>query len=435
MTNDSILIVAFHFPPIATSSGVQRALKVVRYLREDGWRPAVLTVHPRAYAKSHPGQLGEIPADVPVHRAFGLDARRHFAIKGRYPGCLAWPDPWVSWWPAAVLSGMWLIRRYRPKIIWSTFPITTTNLVAFTLARWSGLPWVADLRDPITLEGYPRDPMRFRWARWVERKTVAAARTVVFTSEYTRKDYEERYPELVGRTELIPNGYDEANYPDTSATRTGDGARLTLVHSGALQPEGRNPASFFEALRMLKDRGKVDASTLRVVLRASAFEGRYGELAERHGVADLVELGAYLPYEQAIREMVEADGLLLFQGTAYNHAVPAKIYEYLFARRPIFALVDERGETQRVLNEIGIGSTARIDDAADIAARLERFLLDVRSGEYRLPETAVLEQYSRRRQTLRLSALLRQIVTDAARRPTHSSSGGERASPSAYGDE
>src|SRR5690606_28138175 len=248
--------------------------------------------------------------------------------------------------------------------------------------------------------------------------------------------YEERYPGLAGRTELIPNGYDEANFPETSgAARAGGGPRLTLVHSGALQRQGRNPGAFFEALKALKASGKADASTLRVVLRASGFERAYRELAERHGVADLVELGGYLPYEQALREMVEADGLLLFQGTAYNHAVPAKIYEYLFARRPVFALVDERGETQRVLNEIGIGSTARIDDAADIAARLERFLLDVRSGEYRLPETAVLEQYSRRRQTLRLSALLRQIVTAAARRPTHSSSGGERASPSAYGAE
>ena len=50
LMNKSILCIAFHFPPVATSSGMQRALKFVRYLREDGWRPVVLTVHPRAYS-------------------------------------------------------------------------------------------------------------------------------------------------------------------------------------------------------------------------------------------------------------------------------------------------------------------------------------------------------------------------------------------------
>lgn len=79
---------------------MQRALKVVRYLREDGWRPVVLTADPRAYASTHSNQLSEIPDDVPVHRAFAIDTSRHLSFRGKYPGCLAWPDPWVSWWPA-----------------------------------------------------------------------------------------------------------------------------------------------------------------------------------------------------------------------------------------------------------------------------------------------------------------------------------------------
>ena len=44
-----ILMVAFHFPPQRGSSGVQRTLKFSRYLGGHGWKPVVLSAHPRAY--------------------------------------------------------------------------------------------------------------------------------------------------------------------------------------------------------------------------------------------------------------------------------------------------------------------------------------------------------------------------------------------------
>ncbi len=410
--NRTILIIAFHFPPIATSSGMQRALKVVRYLREDGWRPVVLTVNARAYSKVNTSQLVEIPADVPVYRAFGLDAKRHFAIRGRYPGFLGWPDPWASWWPAAVWTGRRIIRRHRPCAIWSTFPITSTNLVAMHLARWSGLPWISDLRDPITLDGYPADPMRFRCARWIERKTVDLSTHMVFTAEYARRIYVERYPGLDERSVLIPNGYDEINFPDRAGQDKIPSERLILLHSGALQPKGRNPRTFFEALSKLKKEARISSSSLRIVFRACGFEQQYRELAELSGVADLVALEGHLPYDSAISEMVDADGLLVFQGSLYNHAVPAKVYEYFFARRPILGVLDKTGETQRVLQEVGIDSTANIDDAEEIAAVLGTFIDDLRSDSYFLPVRSVIEGYSRRKQTQKLSALLQQVVSD-----------------------
>lgn len=410
--NKTILIIAFHFPPNATSSGMQRALKVVRYLREDGWRPIVLTVDARAYSETNTSQLEEIPEDVLVHRAFGLNTARHLAIRGRYPGFLAWPDPWASWWPAAVWAGRRLIRRHQPCAIWSTFPITTTNLVAMHLAKWSRLPWISDLRDPITLDGYPVDPMRFRCARWIENKTVDLATHIVFTAEYTRRIYAERYPGLDEKSVVIPNGYDEHNFPNRTGQERVSKERLTLVHSGALQPKGRNPRTFFEALNKLKEEARISSSSLRIVFRACGFERQYREMAEHSDVADLVEFEGYLPYDQAINEMVDADGLLVFQGSIYNHAVPAKVYEYFFARRPIFGVLDKSGETQRVLQDAGIDSTASIDDAEEIANLLRTFIERLRDNSYFLPARSVIESFSRRRQTQKLSALLRQVVSD-----------------------
>ena len=410
--NRRILIIAFHFPPIASSSGMQRALKFVRYLREDGWRPVVLTATPGAYDRVNDSQLAEIPDDVPVQRAFAMDARRRFSVRGRYPGFLAWPDPWLSWWPGAVFAGRRIIRRHRPSAIWSTFPINTTNLVAGHLAGWSGLPWIADLRDPITVEGYPPDAMRFRLARGIERRTMARASRVVFTADYTRKLYIERYPDLAGKDVLIPNGFDEANFPTTGRPEHDPNRPLTILHSGGLQPKGRHPGRFIEAVGRLKANRKISPETVRIVLRASGYESQYEQLVADNDVADIVSIVPPVPYEAAIAEMVEADALLVFQGTAYNNAVPAKLYEYFYAGKPILGILDKQGETQRVLAEVGITDTAAIDDVTEIENRLADLVATIGSDSPFLADPARTGKYSRRKQSLRLSALLEEVVKD-----------------------
>ena len=107
-------MIAYHFPPLQGSSGIQRTLKFSRYLPEFGWQPLVLTVHPRAYPATSQDQLAEIPPRLAVYPAFALDAARHLSLKGRYPRWLALPDRWSSWWFGAVPAGLALIRRYRP---------------------------------------------------------------------------------------------------------------------------------------------------------------------------------------------------------------------------------------------------------------------------------------------------------------------------------
>ena len=97
-----ILMVAFHYPPCTGGSGIHRTLKFSRYLPSLGWDPAMLSAHPRAFAQTGQERLGEIPASVPVMRAFALDTGRHLSIKGRHLRWLGLPDRWASWWLGAV---------------------------------------------------------------------------------------------------------------------------------------------------------------------------------------------------------------------------------------------------------------------------------------------------------------------------------------------
>lgn len=403
-------MIAFHYPPVQGSSGVQRTLTFSRYLPQQGWQPIILTVHPRAYQAVSDGQLRDIPESVTIKRTFALDTARHLAFRGTYPGFLAVPDRWISWWLSAVPAGMALIRRYRPNAIWSTYPIASAHLIGLTLQRLSGLPWIADFRDSMTEDEYPVDPLTRRVYRWIERRTIARCRHAVFTTPGAARMYAERYPEAPAtRWAKIENGYDEGNFRTlergTPVWQRTDG-KIILLHSGLLYPSERDPRAFFAALEELNRAGEISEAGLKIVLRASGNEDYYRELVRAHGLQGIVFLEPAISYHGALEEMTSADGLLIFQASSCNHQIPAKVYEYLRARRPIFALTDPVGDTAQLLVDAGIDTLCPLDSKAAIMQGLRDFLERLRHGRAPLANDAIIASYTRESRTKELVKLL-----------------------------
>jgi hypothetical protein len=407
-------MVAFHYPPEGSSSGVQRTLSFTRNLGENGWSPMVLTAHPRAYSVRRMDQVGDIPPGILVRRACAFDSARHLAVRGRYLRLTALPDRWVSWWFGAVASGLRFIRRYRPDVLWSTYPIATAHLVAMTLHRLTGLPWVADFRDSMTEDAYPRDPRQRGVYRWIEKRTVRAATCSVFTTPGAVDMYQRRYPECASRLAIVMNGYDERVFEDAdrlTSTRISNDGRTVLLHSGVLYPSERDPRSFFAAVaRLLRD-GQIDSKSLRIVLRATGHDELYRAELAALGIESVVALEPALPYRAALREMLDADGLLLFQGADCNHQIPAKVYEYLRARRPILGLTDASGDTARLLESAGLKSIVPLDDVDRIEAGLRDFIVSVRNRTAPVPADAEIARHSRRARTEELSILLTRAIS------------------------
>lgn len=411
----TVLMFAYHFPPIAVSSGVQRTLKFSSYLPDFGWRADVVTVHPRAYERTHPGQLGEVHEQSRVHRAFALDAARHLSLFGRYPRFLATPDRWRSWLPFAVRAGLRAVRERDARCLWSTFPIATAHLAAAAVQARTGLPWVADFRDSMTEDDYPPDPEARRRLRDIEALVVRTARRSVFTTPGTLAMYAERYPELAGRFSVIENAFDDENF---AQARAAPGVApecgrkpLRIVHSGVLYPSERDPRQFFAALARLKDAGLLREGEVQFVLRATGHDRLHAESIKAAGVSDLVELAQPVPYVEALEEMLGADALMLFQATNCNHQIPAKLYEYLRAQRPVLALTDPGGDTAAVLRRERVATIVPLDDAQAIAAALPGFLARVRAGEEPVAGDAAVSRNTRRARTATLATLLDEAVS------------------------
>jgi glycosyl transferase family 4 len=408
-----VLMVAFHYPPCSQSSGIQRTLKFSRYLLSSGWQPIVLTAHPRAYESRSDGQLGEIPAEILVTRAFALDTSRHLSLAGFHPRWMALPDRFISWWLGAVPAGLRLIRRHRPHAIWSTYPVATAHLVAFTLHRLTGVPWVADFRDSMVDEGYPSDPIKRKMYLWIERKTIASASSIVFTAESTRRMYRERYPGLPReRCLLISNGYDEEDFADIrprTRSPVAVGRPIQIVHMGVIYPEERDPTALFAALARLKRDGRIDAKSVRIDLRASGSEDRYLRVLRQLDIDGFVHLLPHLPYRQSLEECVSADGLLLMQGASCNHQIPAKAYEYLRAQKPILALTADQGDTAALLRRTGGATIVDLAREDLIYSTLPDFLETVRAGAHSLPAMNEVQRFARHNQAVALAEALSAI--------------------------
>jgi hypothetical protein len=408
-----VLMFAFHFPPFAQSTGAQRVVSFAQHLPRHGWKPVVLTASESAYPEIDRSSLAQIPADLQVVRAWAVDVGRRIAVRGRYPGWLASPDRWATWVLGAWRAGRVVINEQSPAVLWATFPIPSALLAAALLHRLTGVPLVADLRDPVVYEDWPRAPRLRRVYGWIERLVVRYASAVVVTTPGARKLYTERYPRLpASRFRVIANGIDDTAAIISSQPRMPVTERpVTLVHSGLMELPDRDPSEFFIALRNMLVRGEIDQSRLQVVLRASGQEVKFRSQIDALQIGTIVALAPRLPREEAIREATTAAGLLLFQGKPCNRQIPAKAYEYLAIRRPILGLCDPAGDTYGLLqNEWGVPYLADVAAHEQIEMMLRRFISDVRSKSTFVPAEELLSRHSRTAATRQLADLLNEVA-------------------------
>jgi Glycosyl transferase 4-like domain len=418
-----VLFVAFHFPPFSGSSGIHRSLKFAKYLPEFGWQPIVLSANPRAYTQTSQQLMHEIPDSTPVIRAQAFDAQRHFSWKGRYPDSLAVPDRFSSWVLAGIPQGLLLIKKYKPKAIWSTYPLASAHLLALALARISGLPWIADFRDPMTGHGSSPGNIKDRSYAWIEAKAMTHSKANVFVSDTARKSYVERFPNVIeSKFRIIENGYDEEDFAflndlpkrsALSADRASTDKEIVLLHTGGIYPDAnpahRGPGELFKALgQLVRDRHPL-ARRVRLHFRGSGLDEMIQQLAAEHGVGEQVSTLPSIDYKLALHEMADADGLLLLQGPYFARQIPAKIYEYFRVGRPIIGLCGHESSTADLMRQGNAEFIAALTSASEIKACLASFLNNFSRMQQRISPPDFVLARSRRALTGELSSLLTKV--------------------------
>lgn len=413
----SVLIVAYHYPPEGGSSGVLRTLKFSKYLRAYGWVPHVLTLRETAYPVRDEGLSAQIPAEVVIHRTRGFDVASRLSMRGRYPGFLAVPDRFVSWLPFAVATGLGVIRSNRVDVLYSTSPQPTAHLIAVALKALTGIPWVADFRDPWIEDGlYPRPgSLRAIIESRLERMVINQADRITVTTPLFRQEVLRRYPELPPeKVRVLFNGYDEEDFERIKETIRTD--RFEILHTGLVTFDYRDPRPFLKAVAALINAGRLPRAGVRVTFLGA---GRYlespsfREFVNGLGLPTVVEILPRVSYGESLRRLFQASVLLLLQASDDTRAlIPAKAFEYLRAGRPILALTRE-GATADLIMAIRAGIVACPDDMEG----MERALLDLyarrSSREVASTEFHGFAQYERKKLTGELALLFEEVRQSA----------------------
>jgi len=425
-----VLIITYYWPP-AGGPGVQRVLKFAKYLPEFGWQPIILTVKNGEYPAIDETLSGDIPDECIVYKTkilepagvyksftgMAKDEKIPVAVlsnqksncKKRLSGFIRLnffiPDAKIGWIPFALRQGKKIIKEHRPDLILSSSPPPTVHLIAKKLAKWSGIKWVADFRDPWTGIHYYRNA-RTNFAQkhdeYLERKVLAACDQITCTSRH--------FLDLLAAPpntprQVITNGYDEIDI--TPDIKKGD--KFTLVHVGGLTPN-RFYRPFFSAIRKLIDAGKIPTDRIEIGLIGNVDQTVRSKLEQIFRNCPVLNFKGYLTHDAALTEMQSAQILLLFLEdiTGYWGHIPGKLFEYMSTKNPILGIGSPQGDSAHILQQTNTGRIYRKTDSFEpvILQYYEQW------KQHKIPVVNIEElgRYSRRNLTARLAALLEHLT-------------------------
>jgi len=338
-----LLILTYHFPPSA-ASGTFRMLGFVQHLPHFGWQCVVVAPPVLAWEPTDEVLLGRVPPETAV---YPIPFPTHWFWKP-----LRKAFPWGAWLPFAVSGCYRAIRDHRPDAVLTSGPPHAVHLLGRHLHHRTGLPWVADFRDPWVAG----DPTQIRgkvpgWEARAEPSVLREADAIIVNTPGAGDLLRNAYPQHAAKMTPITNGYDPERF-DANPIPPLSGSTIDIIHTGQIYAS-RSPIPLLDAIQQL-DTAALGGRALRVRFIGNfqiEQEKQETEDRIRRGLDGVVFLEGQVSYNQSIRAMVQADVLLLLDAPGRRAGVPAKLYEYIGANRPVLALAEPDGDVAWVLRE------------------------------------------------------------------------------------
>ncbi len=343
MSGRRVLLVCYFYPPLA-GGGVHRVLSFTRHLPERGWDCTVVCAGEEDYWVTDDSLTASVPPATEVIRVPGGSAlsawlRVRGGDRGRRSGrtfgglraladwCLL-PDSYAGWAGRARAAALRRVARGGIDAVISSSPPDSAHLAGLALHRRTGLPWVADFRDPwvgLYLREPPTAWHRERHAA-MERAVLDSADVVLTASATHARRLGARSGAAPREVVHLPNGFEPADRgpgpgpaPET----------FTLVFTGTLsqQPEIE---TVLGAMRDVLARRPEARGRLRARL-AGPYDTDLAGQALALGLAGIVEFTGPLSHADTRALQRGADVLLLLKPPDMPTMVPGKTYEYLDA--------------------------------------------------------------------------------------------------------
>ena len=378
----NLLFISYFFSPLG-GPGVQRSVKFCKYLPEYGWNPIVLTVKDISYI-AYDDTLKSDVSSLKIHRTGSCDIMRmlHKIEKYKFSGSdqsiytktpsqkkqffrNIFPiDSKIGWIPFAIHEGKKICRTHSIDAIYCSIGPFSSAVVGYKLSNIFHIPLILDYRD--LFRGKPDESYFSSWHerfayKW-EKKVLDRASAVIINTYRAKKRIKTLFPDIEKQKfSVIYNGYDEEDYKNSILNQSQD---IVFTYTGGFYGE-RTPKYFLQALAELENTRQLpDNVKFQFVGNLSEHINRLFLNTE---ILKHIILTPQVSHMKSIRCLLESTYLMLFIAKRDSEiVVPAKLFEYLAARKPILAMIPKHGEAAHIIEKYSAGLMCEPDDVQKI---------------------------------------------------------------------
>ena len=434
-----VLVITYYWPPTG-GSGVQRWVKFAKYLPKEGWQPVIYTPENPEQLAIDKSLANEIPAETEILKTRIIEPYRFYkeflkksghskeAVevnpvnaqnKSIFQKVAMWirgnffrPDPRCMWINPSVKYLKDYLKEHPVDLIVSTGPPQSMHIIGMKLAEATGLPWVADFRDPWTKIFYFKHlsmtKATEKWHKKMERKVLDKASTIVAVSPLVQQEFQAMTQTPV---ELITNGYDECDFTSSKFEEAegGKDRDFIITHTGLFAADG-NPTVLWEVLSEKCRKDSEFADKLKIRLVGKTDEQIINSLIEQGLETKTVDLG-YQQHAVAVDEQRKASLLILplRKEPEYKAVLPGKLYEYLASWRPALGIGQQDGAMSMILNSTKTGVVFDWNDKASLKRFIDLCWERHLKGELTV-EDADISRFSRINLTRRMAELFEKLT-------------------------
>ncbi len=406
-----VLVVVYYFPPMG-SSGVQRPLKLVKYLRDYGWEPVVLVPKPGAYSHFDDSLDDELRSlDLTIYR---VHASTPFHTRGigsllkilpeplkeqlrRFSGNYFLPDNKTGWIEPALTKADEIWPKHTFKAIFSTAPPYSNHIIAQKLKEKYGIAVMMDFRDDWTeshLISYKNESHKQKMLE-IEQEVVASADLVTAINQPMLDSLKSRSTQKEQRFELLNQGYDPADFENLNVNHSKVN-RINILYNGIFYGENQ-PDSFLKGVSLLLKNQPTFRNEIKLTFQGGIPEKTQGLISELN-LSDLVDDRGYLPHNESVQGLLDADLLWFIVGhtKSKEQVLTGKLFEYIGSGKPILGLVPEGGAAAVVLEKYGRGWQVEPHDPEKIAEIITILINHIKAGKMPEVNQHISEQYNRK---------------------------------------
>ncbi len=383
-----ILLVAYFFEPF-NNGGVQRIKCFKKYMKEFGYEIDILTTNVMGTTDNDDNVIRiKDTGDILRHNKCPIVAYPSKVLIKLFMYCGLLYD-WFSFWNKNIESEIETqIDVCKYDYIMASYPPITDLIVGLNLSKKYDVPLIVDYRDGLLYDPFPyilEQSKRYRNKIQILENEVANKSILqIVVNEQMKDYYNEKYP--FRKTIVIPNGFDSEESFLGEPLKLPEG--INIVYTGLLG-EIR-----FEYCK------KVLTSLLSEIKNINLIYIGNLEAREREILGQYKNFFCYdqVPRNVSILTQRAADLLLLITGDSLG-GTSGKLYEYLFANRPILHIGNIKNNASNIIKETNAGES--FDQTMYL--EIKKFICNFVSGDKKQYKFRNIDKFNRKSQSKELA--------------------------------